>query len=124
MRILLVDDHGPFRDAARMLLEAEACQVVAEADTGEGAVALWPPPAPTWCWSTSTCRASTGSRRLHCSPPGRASGDRADLEPHAGRGRRGSRRPLRRLRLRAQGRALPRGARSPGGVTQPPLVDP
>ena len=40
MRILLVDDHGPFRDAARMLLEAEACEVVAEADTGEGAVAL------------------------------------------------------------------------------------
>ena len=31
----------------------------------------WPPPAPTWCWSTSTCRASTGSRRRHCSPPGR-----------------------------------------------------
>ena len=40
MRILLVDDHGPFRDAARMLLEAEACEVVAEAETGEGAVAL------------------------------------------------------------------------------------
>lgn len=40
MRILLVDDHGPFRDAARMLLEAEACEVVAEAETGESALAL------------------------------------------------------------------------------------
>jgi len=40
MRILLVDDHGPFRDAARMLLEAEACEVVAETETGEGALAL------------------------------------------------------------------------------------
>jgi DNA-binding NarL/FixJ family response regulator len=40
MRILLVDDHGPFREAARMLLEAEACDVVAEAETGEGALAL------------------------------------------------------------------------------------
>jgi DNA-binding NarL/FixJ family response regulator len=40
MRILLVDDHGPFRDAARMLLEAEACEVVAETESGEGALAL------------------------------------------------------------------------------------
>jgi len=38
MRILLVDDHGPFREAARMLLEAEACEVVAEAETGEDAL--------------------------------------------------------------------------------------
>jgi len=40
MRIPLVDDHGPFREAARMLLEAEACEVVAETETGEGALAL------------------------------------------------------------------------------------
>src|SRR5262249_55173579 len=40
MRILLVDDHGPFREAARLLLEAEACEVVAETETGEDALAL------------------------------------------------------------------------------------
>ena len=35
MRIILVDDHGPFRIAARRLLEAENCLVVAEAGSGE-----------------------------------------------------------------------------------------
>jgi DNA-binding NarL/FixJ family response regulator len=35
MRIILVDDHGPFRLAARRLLEAENCLVVAEAVSGE-----------------------------------------------------------------------------------------
>jgi DNA-binding NarL/FixJ family response regulator len=36
MRIILVDDNGPFRLAARMLLEAEDCLIVAEAASGEG----------------------------------------------------------------------------------------
>lgn len=36
---MLVDDHDPFRLAARRLLEAEACVVVAEAATGEDALA-------------------------------------------------------------------------------------
>ena len=39
MRIILVDDHGPFRIAARRLLEAENCLVVAEAVSGEHALA-------------------------------------------------------------------------------------
>jgi DNA-binding NarL/FixJ family response regulator len=38
MRIILVDDHGPFRIAARRLLEAENCLVVAEAVSGEHAL--------------------------------------------------------------------------------------
>ena len=38
MRIILVDDHGPFRIAARRLLEAENCLVVAEAGSGEHAL--------------------------------------------------------------------------------------
>ena len=36
---MLVDDHGPFRLAARRLLEAEDCLVVAEAESGERALA-------------------------------------------------------------------------------------
>jgi DNA-binding NarL/FixJ family response regulator len=36
---LVVDDHAGFRAAARALLELEAYTVVAEADTGEAAVA-------------------------------------------------------------------------------------
>ena len=36
---MLVDDHGPFRLSARRLLEAEDCLVVAEADSGEQALA-------------------------------------------------------------------------------------
>ncbi len=39
MRIILVDDHGPFRLAARRLLEAENCLVVGEAASGESALA-------------------------------------------------------------------------------------
>jgi DNA-binding NarL/FixJ family response regulator len=39
MRIMLVDDHGPFRLAARRLLEAEHCLVVGEAGSGEQALA-------------------------------------------------------------------------------------
>jgi DNA-binding NarL/FixJ family response regulator len=39
MRIILVDDHGPFRIAARKLLEAENCLVVGEAASGEHALA-------------------------------------------------------------------------------------
>jgi DNA-binding NarL/FixJ family response regulator len=39
MRIILVDDHGPFRIVARKLLEAENCLVVGEAASGEHALA-------------------------------------------------------------------------------------
>lgn len=39
MRINLVDDHVPFRLAARRLLEAQDCLVVAEAEAGELALA-------------------------------------------------------------------------------------
>jgi DNA-binding NarL/FixJ family response regulator len=42
MRIILVDDHGPFRLAARRLLEAQECLVVAEAVSGEHALAKVP----------------------------------------------------------------------------------
>jgi DNA-binding response OmpR family regulator len=37
-RVLIVDDNGPFRAAARQLLERAGFSVVAEADSGAGGV--------------------------------------------------------------------------------------
>lgn len=39
MRVLIVDDHAPFRALARVLLAADGFDVVGEAGDGEGAVA-------------------------------------------------------------------------------------
>lgn len=39
MRIMIVDDHAPFRGAARALLSAEGCDVVADLATAEAALA-------------------------------------------------------------------------------------
>jgi DNA-binding NarL/FixJ family response regulator len=39
-RILIVDDHAPFRETARGLLETEGFEVVGEAEDGLGAVRL------------------------------------------------------------------------------------
>ncbi len=38
--ILIVDDHGPFRVAARAMLEAEGFSVVGEATTGSEALSM------------------------------------------------------------------------------------
>src|SRR5215467_2032823 len=40
VRVLMVDDHTGFRARARVLLEAEGFEVVAEAGTGAAAIAL------------------------------------------------------------------------------------
>jgi DNA-binding NarL/FixJ family response regulator len=37
--VLIVDDHAPFRDAARMLLEGEGFDVVGESEDAAGALA-------------------------------------------------------------------------------------
>jgi DNA-binding NarL/FixJ family response regulator len=38
-RVLIVDDHAPFRSMARVLLESEGVEVVGESEDGDGAVA-------------------------------------------------------------------------------------
>jgi DNA-binding NarL/FixJ family response regulator len=38
-RVLIVDDHAPFRSMARVLLESEGVEVVSESEDGDGAVA-------------------------------------------------------------------------------------
>jgi DNA-binding NarL/FixJ family response regulator len=38
-RVMLVDDHASFRASARWVLETEGCEIVAEATSGESALA-------------------------------------------------------------------------------------
>jgi DNA-binding NarL/FixJ family response regulator len=39
IRVMLVDDHASFRASARWVLETEGCEIVAEAASGESALA-------------------------------------------------------------------------------------
>ena len=64
VRVLTVDDHPPFRDAARAVIAATpGFEALAEVGSGEDAVASSTGCGPTSCCSTSACPASTGSRR-------------------------------------------------------------
>jgi CheY-like chemotaxis protein len=60
-RILVIDDEGAIRDSLRMILEYEDYQFVGAASGQEG-LALAQRERPTWCCSTSRCRAWTAWR--------------------------------------------------------------
>lgn len=50
VRVLIVDDQGPFRQAARMVVEAtDGFEVVGESETGEDSIEKARELHPTWC---------------------------------------------------------------------------
>ncbi len=113
-RVLIVDDHEPFRAIARELLEAAGYVV-----SGEAADARkpWPRSQPrrrTPCCSTCSFPTATDSRSRRRSRPRRA-GRRAHLLARGG-GLRPADRGLRRARLHREVEALGGGVRRPGRV--------
>ena len=114
--VLIVDDHPSFRATARLLLESEGFEVVGEAADGASGLLAARELAPDSCCSTCSFPTSTASRsRPQLTGGGRRAGRRPDLEPRRGR-LRPARGRERRARLRAQGRALGRGAAGPYGA--------
>ena len=61
-RILVIDDEAAIRDSLRMILEYEDYEFVGAASGQEGHRARASASGPTWCCSTSRCRAWTAWR--------------------------------------------------------------
>ena len=60
--VVIVDDHSLFRAGVRAELDG-LVEVLGDAATVEDAVrCIVVEPSPTWCCSTSRCRAAAGSR--------------------------------------------------------------